>query len=311
MLTDEARRELAAIAPGGPTAVTIGVFDGVHLGHRRLIDRLLAVARAADLTPVILTFDPAPVAVLRPDLPLSFITTIDERIERLHEAGVAHVGRLTFSAELAAVSAQDFIAGIRDALDMRVLVGGRDIGFGRGREGTVAWLEEHAPALGFRVETVDFLADAGHKMGSSGIRAALAEGDVEQAARLLGRPHVIHGPVVHGAHRGRTIGVPTDNIEVAAGLAVPAFGVYVTRTTVGDHHYPSVSNIGRRPTFDNGLPSVETYLLDFDGDLYGGTIRVELLKRLRGEERFASVEALLAQIQEDIAAARRHFAENA
>lgn len=308
MLTDLARRELHAVSPGRPAAVCIGVFDGVHLGHQYLVERLRAAAEARGLASVVLTFHPTPVSVLRPDIRVSYITTLEDRLRLLAGLGVDRVGRLTFTPELAQVSARDFMAGLREEVALKLLVGGPDLSVGRAREGTVEWLRANGPALGFEVEVVSFLTDSDRKMGSSVIREALARGDVETAARMLGRPFNLRGPVVHGAHRGRSIGFPTANIAVAPDLAIPAFGVYVTRAYVGEARYDAVTNIGRRPTFDDGPPSVEPHILDFDGDLYGRELRIELLARLRGEQKFSGVDELLPQIRADVQAARTYFA---
>jgi riboflavin kinase/FMN adenylyltransferase len=310
VLTELARQELQRVALGRPVAVTIGVFDGVHLGHAHLISRLRALADQRGLASVVLTFHPAPVSVLRPDVRLSYITTLEERLRLLRDLGVDEVGRLTFTSDLAQVSAHDFVAGLRQELDVRLILGGDDLALGRAREGTVAWLREHGPALGVETETVAFMAADGRKMGSSGIREALAHGDVEMAARLLGRPFSLHGPVVRGAQRGRMIGFPTANIAVGADLAVPAFGVYVTRALIGEVGHHAVTNIGRRPTFDDGRPSIETHILDFDADLYDRELRIELLARLRGEHKFNGVAELVAQIAKDVEATRSYFAKS-
>lgn len=278
------------------------------MGHQHLIKALHRLARERGLASVVLTFHPAPVSVLRPDVRLQYITTLEERLHLLRALGVDQVCRLTFTSELAQVSAQDFLKGLREELAVRLIVGGPDLAIGRGREGTVEWLRRHGPALGVEVATVEFLSDTGRKMGSSTIREALQAGDVVTAGRLLGRPFALHGPVVRGAQRGRLLGFPTANIAVGADLAIPAFGVYVSRVYVGETAYPAVTNIGRRPTFDDGPPTVEPHLLDFDGDLYDQELRVELLVRLRGEQKFANVEELVAQIRRDVAAARAYFA---
>lgn len=310
MLTEIAQQELRRVHPGRPTAVAIGVFDGVHLGHQSLLQRLRALAAARGLASVVLTFHPAPISVLRPEVRVSYITTLEERLRLLRAQGLDEVGRITFTSDLAQVSAADFVRGLRAELDMRLLLGGADLTLGRAREGNVAWLREHGPALGFDVEIVSFRTDGERKMGSSGIREALAAGDVETAARLLGRPFSLHGPVVHGAHRGRAIGFPTANIAVGADLAAPAFGVYVTRAFAGETAYHAVTNIGRRPTFDDGAPSIEPHILDFDSDLYGRTLRLDLLARLRGEQKFSGIDELLAQIRRDVAATRAWFAQH-
>jgi riboflavin kinase/FMN adenylyltransferase len=307
MLTELARYEMRRVAPGRPTAVTIGVFDGVHLGHQRLFAGLREMAAARGLASVILTVHPAPVAVLRPDIRIRYITTLEERLRLLRREAVDKVGRLTFTSELAQVSAMDFMRGLREELDLRLIVGGEDLTVGRAREGTVAWLRAHGPELGYEVGVVPFLTLGDRKMGSSGIREALARGDVETAARVLGRPYSLHGPVIHGAHFGRALGFPTANIAVAPDLAIPADGIYVTRAWLGETGYPAVTYIGTRPAVDGGARSIETHLLDFDADIYDQELRVDFLARVREDRTFAGLDELAAQIGRDIAAARAYF----
>ena len=291
-------------------AVTLGVFDGVHRGHQALIRQLTELADARGLASGVITLHPAPITVIRPDVRVMYITSLEERIELLRSLGVDAVGPLTFTSELAQVSAADFVATMRETLDMRLLVGGPDISIGRAREGNAQWLQENAPSFGFDVAIVDFLDDAGAKVGSSGIREAVAQGDMERAALLLGRPFSLRGPVIRGFERGRTIGFPTANIAVSADRVLPALGVYVTRAVAGESRYPAVTNIGIRPTFDDDQrPSIETHILDLEGDLYGKELRVEILHRLRGEHKFVDVAALVTQIAADVEAARRFHAE--
>lgn len=304
MITALAREQFRQLATGRPMAVTIGVFDGVHLGHQSLIRRFIEIARERDLSTGVITLHPAPITVIRPDVRIMYICSLEERLELLRSLGVDGVSPLTFTSELAQVSAEDFLAEMRQTLDMRVLVGGPDIAIGRAREGTAEWLVANARRLGFDLEILDFLTEEGAKVGSSGIREAVAHGDMETAAELLGRPFSLRGPVVLGFERGRTIGFPTANIAVSADRVVPAQGVYVTRTLLGESRYPSVTNIGTRPTFDDGRHSIETHLLDFEGDLYGRDLKIELLHRLRGEQRFDGVQALIEQIGRDADAAR-------
>lgn len=306
VITALAREQFSRLAVGRPMAITIGVFDGVHLGHQALIRQLREQARARDLVGGVVTLHPSPITVIRPDVRVLYITSLEERIELIENLGVDAVSPLTFTSELAQVSARDFLTAMRDTLDMRLLVGGPDIALGRGREGNAAWLFEHAPALGVDVEIARFLDAGGQKVGSSGIREAVAHGEMERAAALLGRPFSLRGPVVQGVQRGRTIGFPTANIAVSADRVLPALGVYVTRAVLGEAAYPAVTNIGRRPTFDDGPPSVETHLLDFDHDLYGRDLKIELLHRLRGEMKFDGVDALVAQIGRDAGAARAY-----
>lgn len=290
-------------------AVTIGVFDGVHLGHQSLIARLAAAAAERGLDAGVVTLHPAPITVIRPEIRIAYITSLEERIELIRSSGVSAVGPLTFTSELSQVAAADFVGAMRETLDMRLLVGGPDITVGRAREGNASWLAENGPRFGFELQIAEFLSDGEHKVGSSGIRDAVSRGDMESAAALLGRPFSLRGPVIRGFERGRTIGFPTANIAVTADRVAPPFGVYVSRATVGELRRPSVTNIGTRPTFDDGRPSIETHILDFDGDLYGQEIKVELLHRLRGEMKFEGVAALVAQIGRDADAARRYHDE--
>jgi len=309
VITAFAREQFRQLAIGRPMAVTIGVFDGVHRGHQALIGRLVAAARERGLASGVITLHPAPITVIRPDVRVMYITSLEERIELLRGLGVDAVGSLTFTSELSLVSAADFIAAMRETLDMRLLVGGPDITIGRAREGNAQWLATHAAEIGVEVEIVaPLMESAASKIGSSGVREAVAAGDVEAAAQLLGRPFSVRGPVIHGFERGRTIGFPTANIAVSADRVLPALGVYVSRAQLGETVYPSVTNIGRRPTFDDGPPSIETFILDFDQDVYGRELKLELLHRLRGELRFDGVAALVEQIGRDAADARRWHA---
>lgn len=303
------REELARHAPGRPCALTVGVFDGVHLGHRHLIDALKARAAQRGLASAVVTLHPDPVQVLRPDLRVAYVTSLEERIELLRATGVDAVAPLTFTSEVAELSAHDFVRLLHETLDMRFLLMGPDHAFGRGREGTPQRVAEIGAELGFDLDTLPQpLEGTSGAVSSTSIRRALADGDMELAARLLGRPFAVRGPVVRGNERGRTIGFPTANIAVTPDRALPAYGVYVTRAHVGGRTYPSATNIGVNPTFDDARPSIETYILDFEGDLYGRELRVEVLHRLRGETKFESIEALVASIAADAQAARDYFA---
>ncbi|HZP57774.1 MAG TPA: bifunctional riboflavin kinase/FAD synthetase [Dehalococcoidia bacterium] len=303
------RDELRRNAPGRPCAVTVGVFDGVHLGHRHLIDALRERAAARGLASAVVTLHPDPVQVLRPDVRISYLTSLEERVELLRATGVDAVAPLTFTSEVAELSAAEFVGMLVDTLDMRFVLMGPDHAFGRGREGTPARVAEIGESLGFEVEVLpEPLAGTSGAVSATAIRRALAEGDMELVAQLLGRPFALRGPVVRGHERGRGIGFPTANIAVTADRALPAFGVYVTRATAGGRTYHSATNIGVNPTFGDERPSVETYILDFEGDLYGRELRIEVLHRLRGEEKFGDVGALTAAIGRDVEATRAFFA---
>lgn len=310
-----AAEELRRHAAGRPTAITIGVFDGVHRGHRFLVDALRERAASRGLAAGIVTLHPSPVQVLRPNVRVAYLTSLEERIELLRATGVDTVAPLTFTSEVAELSAFDFLAMLHQSLDMQYLLMGPDNAFGRGREGTPQRVAEIAADVGFEAEVLAApLAGADGRDGADGrvsatrIRQALAEGDMELAETLLGRPFALRGPVVHGKERGRTIGYPTANMAVTPDRALPAFGVYVTRSTVGGRVYASATNIGLNPTFEDPVPTVETYILDFEGDLYGRELRIEVLHRLRGEMKFDGIEALTAAIGADVEATRDYFA---
>ncbi len=304
-----AREELARAAPGRPSAVTVGVFDGVHRGHVHIIEHVKERARELGLASGVITLHPDPVQVLRPDQPIAYLTSLEERIELLRATEVDFVAPLTFTSDVAELSAREFVELLVSELQMRLILMGPDHAFGRGREGTPERLRELGTELGFAVEMLpEPLRASSGPISATAIRRALADGDMETVIHYLGRPYALHGPVVHGAHRGKTIGFPTANIAVAPDRAVPAFGVYVTRAYVNEVAYQSVTNVGQRPTFDAGERTVETFLLDFQGELYGRLMRVEFLHRLRPEIKFASVDDLVAQIRRDVEATREFFA---
>ncbi len=318
-----AREELARAAPDGETAITIGKFDGVHRGHHRLLARLREAAEERGLKSGVITLHPNPLTVLRPGVSVAYLTSLDERVELLRATGVDFVVPLTFSSELAELSARDFVALLSEELKVRFLLVGPGFALGRGRQGDYQHLRELGGEFGFAVEKIEPLVEGELVVGSSAIRKALALGEMEEVTQLLGRPFSLRGPIVRGAERGRRIGFPTANIAVAPDLALPPYGVYVTRAqlTTGPHPpapspsdvesgstvtaaYDSVTNIGQRPTFEDGERTVEVHLLDFEGDIYGREMRIELLKRLRGEIRFAGMEELVGQIRKDIDEAR-------
>ena len=307
MSTQLAREELARAAPGRPTAVTIGKFDGVHRGHQYLVGLLRERAQEQRLASAVVTLHPHPITVLRPGTPVTYLCSLEERVALLRSLGVDGVAVLPFTSELAQLSYQDFIALLAEELQLRLLLIGPDFAVGRGRAGGADALRALGDDRGFQVEVVPLFAEDDAKVGSGAVRDALAAGDMEAVTNLLGRPFALRGPVVRGDERGRTIGFPTANIAVAPDLALPAYGVYVTRATLGDVAYLSVTNIGERPTFGERRVTVETHLLDFEGDCYERELRIELLHRLRGEQRFEGVDALVAQIGSDVEATRAYF----
>ncbi|MEX1255469.1 MAG: bifunctional riboflavin kinase/FAD synthetase [Dehalococcoidia bacterium] len=311
MTTQLAREELSRIAPGRPSALTIGKFDGVHRGHQYLVGHLLERARAEGLASVVVTLHPHPIAVLRPGTLITYLCSLEERVTLLRALGVDSVGVLSFTSELAQLSYRDFVALLVEHLDLRLLLIGPDFALGRDREGNVKALRALGEEIGLRVETIPLLSEDTAKVGSGAVREALAQGDMESVTQLLGRPFALRGPVVRGAERGATIGFPTANIAVGPDLALPAFGVYVTRAYLGETAYESVTNIGQRPTFNESRPTIEVHLLDFEGDCYERELRIELLHRLRPEQKFAGVDELVAQIGRDVGATRAYVQEEA
>lgn len=297
-------KELAKIKPLKDMALTVGVFDGVHLGHRYLIGKVLDRAKSQERLSGVITFYPHPREVLTPELHPGYLASLPERIRLLYDLGVDIVVTLRFNRELAALPAADFIGHLHNDLRMRELVVGSDFALGKGREGTAERLKAIGDEMGFSVTIVDQMSTDEHIISSTAIRRALAEGDTPTAAKLLGRPVFLSGLVVQGARRGRTIGFPTANVAVDKGCVVPANGVYATRASFRGQTFPSVTNIGTRPTFDNGMRTVEVHILDFSGDIYGEIVKLEMVKRLRAETRFSSVDDLKTQISKDVEIAR-------
>ncbi len=299
-----------------PAYLTIGSFDGLHLGHRTLITEMLRAAHANGCTGGLLTFDPHQLQVLRPDLPFARLTSVEERSELLAALGLDFMLVLPFTRETAATSAGDFMHGLVRHIPLRALWIGPDFALGRGREGNAARLAALGQELGYRVEAMSPFNLNGELIRSSRVRALLSEeGTVDQVARLLGRPYVVWGTVVHGAHRGRSLGFPTANVLLSPDRVMPAFGVYACwawrkATEVGGtiRGYPAVINVGIRPSFDGGAPSVEAFLREFDGDLYGEMLGLSFIQRLRGERRFSDITALIAQIRSDASEAGRILA---
>ena len=302
---DLVRGELRRTVTAGDHALSIGVFDGVHRGHAALVQRMLDEARARGVTGGIVTFHPHPITVIRPDRPLPYLDSLEQRVQFLRGLGVAFVSVLPFTSELQQVSAEEFARLLVQEARMRVLVVGEDFRLGRGGEGTAARLRAIGEREGFEVVTIPLQADAaGERLSSTRVREALAAGRMEEVARLLGRAYALRGPVLPGDGRGHAIGFPTLNIGVSPDRALPPHGVYVTRAEAAGRTYAAVTNIGTRPTFDGTGVNVETHLMDFEGDLYGQVVTIELLSMLRAERRFAGVEELVAQIRRDVVAAR-------
>jgi riboflavin kinase/FMN adenylyltransferase len=290
------------------TVVTIGNFDGVHRGHLALIGRTVELARASGARSVAVTFDPHPAAVLRPDAVPLLLQSLEERISALRRHGIDDVVVVAFDARTAAQDPDEFVRSLLvERLGASTVVVGENFRFGRGATGDVALLAELGATYGFRVEVVTLVAAGAGTLSSSALRALLASGDLEGVTGGLGQPFRLTGEVVAGEGRGRTIGVPTANVAVPPGRAIPADGVYACWVETADGvRHAAVTNVGWRPTFGGTSRTVEVHLLDApEGlDLYGSQLTVEFRARVRGEQRFDGPDALVARIREDVLEAR-------
>ncbi len=294
----------------GPTVVTIGVFDGVHRGHQAIVARAASTARVAGLPCVVLTFDPHPGDVVRPGTRVPMLSTVAHRVELLHAAGADAVWVLPFTIETSRLTAEEFVRDVLvGELRAAAVVVGANFHFGNRAAGHFDTLQSLGAALGFTATSVALVGgpgDSGPVWSSTQVRERVATGDVAGAAEILGRPHRVEGEVVHGDHRGRELGFPTANLALSADPAVPADGVYSGWLVRADgERLPAAISVGSNPTFDGTERRVEAYVLDRDDlDLYGEHVAVEFAERLRGMERFESVDALLAQMSADVVAAR-------
>ena len=297
--------DLAHLEPERDSTITIGVFDGVHRGHRYLIDKLLEEARSAGTLAGVVTFRNHPITVLRPGARALFLTDLDERVRLLKELGVDFVVPVRFDRELARLSSRDFLRRLYERLRMRRLVVGPDFAMGRDRDGTLETLPAIGESVGFSFKSVDLMTDSAGVVKSTTIRNSILEGDVSRAARMLGRNFSVSGVVGHGLERGRELGFPTANLEVSPDMIFPGNGIYATWARLDTGVYMAATSIGVRPTFDDGENrTVEAYLLDFSADIYGQPLQLEFVRRLRGEEKFDSIQALLDQMDEDVRRAR-------
>jgi len=290
----------------GSTALTIGNFDGVHAGHRHLIHHVVADAHEHGWTPAVVTFQPHPRQVLDPDAQVRYISSWEERLRLIAGTGVELLAVVRFTPEVAAMTADEFVDALRERLGMQSLWVGPDFALGRGRHGDVAYLRALGQKQDFAVHLVPPFALDGKIVHSSDVRRLVGEaGDMRAAARVLGRPFSLSGVVVHSDGRGRRIGVPTANLAVAPTQLLPANGVYATWVYLNGERWPGATNVGVRPTVagENALRTVETHIIGLQRDIYHQLLRLEFVERLRPEQRFESVQALIRQIRQDVARA--------
>lgn len=296
--------------PPGESVVTIGFFDGVHRGHRSIIGRAVEVARASQQRAVAVTFDRHPAEVLAPGSQPRYLMSLERRCRTLLDQGLDLVLVVPFTLEFSHESPETFVDELLvDVLSARTVIVGVNFRFGHGAAGDITTLQELGPARGFEAEAVGLLEEDGDPISSTSIRQALERGDVGWAAQALGRPHWLDGTVVRGEGRGRTIGIPTANVEVDARALVPAGGVYACWVQVDGSgpRLPAVTNIGTRPTFGGRDVTVEAHVLDADLDLYGRHLAIGFVERLREERRFSGPDELVEQINTDIADGRRRL----
>lgn len=290
-----------------PTVLTIGAFDGVHIGHQRLIGSVVESARTQGYQAALVTFFPHPSVVLGRTEPF-YLTSNEEKLTQFDQLGLDLVVVVEFTRETAQIRAAQFIDLLVGNLKMREMWIGHDFALGYKREGNSSFLQAMGVERNYAFHQAEPVMAAGQPVSSSRIRQALRAGDMRQVAACMGRPFRLSGVVVQGAQRGRKLGVPTANLAVWPEHAIPANGIYACRAHVGGAAYGAVTNIGTRPTFDNGARTVEAHLLDFQGDLYGRTLALDVIEYQRPEIKYHSIEALVAQMQVDIQTARRLLA---
>lgn len=281
--------------------LAIGVFDGVHRGHRQIIDKLVQDAHKNDSPAVILTFDPHPASVLT-DKQIRLLTTPDERAQILFSLGVDTVITQRFTSDLSHVTALDFMTRLKNYLGLKHFLIGYDTALGKGREGDAKRLTEIGKDLHYSVEIIPTLSENDKIISSTEIRNLISTGEISQANKLLGYHYPLSGVVIHGAGRGKQINFPTANIDYPPHKAIPSNGIYACWATLRNEKFMAATSVGFNPTFtpERQIQSVEAYLLDFDRDIYGEELKLEFVTRLRNEEKFNSIEALIDQIGKDV-----------
>ena len=291
-----------------PTVLTLGVFDGLHLGHQRIMQTVVESAKAINAVPTAITFDPHPRAVLHPESAPPLLQTLDQRLAAFEFLGIQQAIVIPFNKEFAAQDAEIFLRDIiHERLQAREVFLGKGFEFGKNRSGNIELLRKISCELGFFADEVSEVRLRGARISSSKIRQFLSNGKVNLARRMLGRPYGIEGQIIHGVQRGRTIGFPTANLH-PHNRVIPRYGVYATATLIDGIWRKSITNVGVRPTFENEVaPSVETFVLDFDGDLYGDVLRIRFLHRIRDERKFNGIDELKLQINKDLTRTREYF----
>ena len=296
--------ELAGLTPQKGMLLTIGVFDGVHLGHKYLLSELVEQARLKNLISGVVTFKQHPQRLLKPQSSLPFLTNLPQKIKLLKDEGVEAIITLSFTLELAQTGTHQFVSLLQKYLRMRGLVLGPDFTLGRNKEGNVAVLRALGQSMNFSLTVVPEITINGEVVSSTAIRNTLSRGNMRKVHDMLGRDFSLEGRVISGTGRGAELGFPTANLDIDPERALPADGIYATWTYIENQRYQSVTNIGKRPTFGESEQTVEVYILNFQGNLYRHELKIDIIERLRREQRFDTIEELKKQIEEDIKQAR-------
>ncbi len=298
-------KELAKFKPQKKTLLSIGIFDGVHLGHQRLLSHLKQEAESKGCLSGVVTFKTHPESVLSPGTTIPWLVQLEDRIALIREIGIDIIAVLSFTLELSQLSAREFVQILKNSLRMCGLIVGPDFALGRNREGNIESLRALGRELGYSVEVFPPITLDGTVISSSTIRQLLLQGDIRRVEKLVGRRFTIKGQIVTGDRRGTRLGFPTANLQIEPDQALPADGVYATIAYIDGQPLLAVTNIGVRPTFSGDKRLVETHVLDYDGNLLGQQLKIEFLERIREERRFATAEDLKAQINRDIERARK------
>ena len=296
----EIEQELANATPKGETLLTIGVFDGVHAGHRYLLGKLQQRAAEKNLLSGVVTFSPHPQSVLHPHNQLPWLSNLEDRVRAFQEIGINIVAVLTFTPKVARLGSREFISLVKKYLRMRGIMVGPDFALGRSREGNIELLRALGREMDFSIEVIPPYKINGEVVSSTLIRRVLTQGDMKKVEMLMGRYFQLGGKVITSDKRGRVLGFPTANLDVRPQQALPGNGIYATIAQIDGKQFSSATNIGIRPTFGEGEKTVETHLLNYKGDLYGKDIRLEFVQKLRDEQRFPSSEELKVQIEKDV-----------
>ncbi len=297
-------KKLASLTAKSETALTVGVFDGVHIGHKYLLSKLVKQSKDNDLRSCVITFKQHPLTLFNPQISPPFLTNLKQKTELLINAGAQNVIALTFTTEVAQTEAKQFVYLLQKYLKMHSLILGSDFTLGKNQEGNADFLRNLSEEMDFNLMIVPHLKIDGEIVSSTAIRYALSMGDIEKVDKMLGRYYRLEGRVISGNRRGAELGFPTANLDIEIGCAMPPAGIYATWAYVDKQHYPSITNIGRRPTFGDNQKTVEVFIFDFYDNLYHRHLKIDIIQKLRSERKFRTIDNLRRQIAHDVEQAR-------